>query len=232
MRKILIIIFFGIWISNCKKESVEPDVPVIKINGKVLNSGTKLPIEGVWVYLTDGYPSGGFLDTGDKHRHTNNRDSSLTDSSGYYKLSIHAYEPVLSLYKEGYSFEYHFEGAVIGIVPLNPGLNYADFNLEMNASAFFDPIFQNKYKNEDDILKFFDINPDTFARINGFDDKVLHLSHFGYSPFRPYEDYPMPVVGDKYHIFLLEIERSGKEFITPDSVYIKSFTTYTDTIFY
>jgi hypothetical protein len=218
--KILFLLFISslLFFYSCKDD----DNTITIAEGYIYHSGTKKPLEGVSIYIYDGLPY--------SNKGSSNRDSTLTNSSGFFHLEIEAEEPVLFPYKAGYSFEYVIGGAVIGIVPLNVGEN-KNLRFELEAPAYFDPIFVNKYLNILDTLKFLDYAISSYNLKYGIGASG-YIEHVGFEPFSPYKNYPRLSKGDKYHLYIIEVTRIGNKLTKIDSVYIPSFTTWADTIWY
>jgi hypothetical protein len=228
MIKILIMgLLLSIIVASC-----EEDIPHNVAEGVIIHSGTKKPLEGVKIYMYDGVGhSSGWVDIGGSDANGNNcDDSTVTDANGFFHIELDAEKPVLYPFKKGYSFEYVMGGAVIGIVPLITGVN-KNLKLEMDAPAYFDPIFINTYKLASDTLKFLDYAITSYNLTYGIGASGYY-EHIGIEPFRPYKNYPMLDKGDHYHLYIIEITRLGKKQTIIDSAYIPSFTTYIDTIYY
>jgi hypothetical protein len=216
--KYSLLITIIVFLVSCKKNEVSHNV----VDGILIHSGTKKPLSGVRVSLWEGLPSG--------TNGNNSYDTTFTDTTGHFHIEQDGNQPVMYLYKKGYSFEYIVGGAVIGIVPLNIGVN-KNLKFEMDASAYFDPTFQNKFNNSSDLLKFSDYAITNFVIKNGI-EATSYETFWGYEPYRPYKENPNKAIGDKYHLYILEITRNRAKTTIVDSVNIKSFTTYTDTIYY
>ena len=72
------------------------------VSGKVVNFGSREPIEGAYVYLKDGVGSSGPI-IYDSNISSDKRSEVLTDANGEFTLSLTGeYEAFLSVGKEGY----------------------------------------------------------------------------------------------------------------------------------
>jgi hypothetical protein len=183
--------------------------------GNIYHSGTKKPLEGVKIYIYDGLP--------DSNRGSNKRDSTVTDSSGFFHVEFEAEEPVLFPYKENYSFEYTIAGAVIGIVPLKVGEN-KNLRFELDAYANFNPILKGTMSLENDKI-LFDI-----LTSNGIKEGWLRTC-FGNGPHK-FSILGYPTKSDTYKTYWLKYQIQGEWHEKIDSAFIELFTTYTDTIYY
>jgi hypothetical protein len=225
MRTILFII--GILIlAGCKREENEDEAPLTKISGFVVSTGSQKPIEGVLVKIYDGMPSGGMLSTGTSKR-THNKDSVFTDKDGKFSIELRAYEPVINLRKKGYVFEYQLEGAVLGIMPVNPGVTLTNVKLNLDAVAFFNPVLMNKVSQKDDDYLIVYL-------LGRYNSPFITNNFSGNGPFKfyPYDKEGILVLGDSYSKYKILFLRDGKQNTIFDSVYIAPEEIYIDTIFY
>jgi hypothetical protein len=207
--QVIIIIFFSLLVTSC-------DDNTTIVEGYVIHSGTKKPLDSVLVVLQDGIANGGgMFPTGPSNTAGDGSQSvTYTNKNGYFKVTLDGESPYLWIKKGRFSWYYKQEGALVGVRGFKPGSNY-NIELEMDAEAFFNPTFLSKKL----------VNPhDTL----GIDD----LGYFIYTGQQYVKYGPLTVIGDKYHKFELYINRDGIKESIIDSVYILSFTTYTDTIYY
>jgi hypothetical protein len=222
MRNIIIIsLLLSIIVASC-----EEDVPHNIAEGVIVHSGTKKPLEGVKVYMYDGVGhSSGWVDIGGSDTKGNNRDdSTVTDANGFFHIELDAEEPVLYLYKEGYSFEYTMGGAVIGVVPLSTGVN-KNLKFELDAWAYLNPWFIGKKCLTNDTMIFDIVSKEGVTE--GWQHTFIGKGPHKYSSF---EGYPMK--GDTYKNYIIKYQNNGMWFSKIDSVYVPSFSTWSDTIWY
>lgn len=206
---------------SCKKD----EAPRTIAEGHIYHSGTKMPLDSVKVYLYDGVGhSSGWFDLGGKSKGSNSIDSTTTDSNGFFHLELDGDEPVLYPYKRGYSFEYAMGGAAIGIVPLKTGEN-KNLRFELDAWANLNPWFFGTKSLYNDTL-IFDVLSNTGVS-EGWDHTFIGQGPNKYSSFDGY-----PMKGDTYKVYRLKFQVKGVWHEKIDSVYVPSFTTYNDTIFY
>jgi hypothetical protein len=220
-------IFFVI-ISSCKKDEKEniETLPYTEVYGKVISTGSNKPVEGVRVSIWDGLPDTGPL-SGGSYKGSGEYDTTLTDVNGNFHIGINGKEPVLYLYKKGYTFEYNVEGAVIGIMPLNAGDVYDNIKINLDAIAYYNPVLVNLYpqKGNDTLI------------IYSYSKHVLpfDVSHYiGNGPFKFYisDKYGYQILGDSYVKFKLEFQRNNSWHTKFDSSYVIQGEIFADTIYY
>jgi hypothetical protein len=216
MKKNIICLILSILMFSCNKKD---ELTITVAEGYIYHSGTKKPLEGVKVLICDGLPY--------SHNGSNRRDSILTDVAGFFHVILQAEEPVLYLYKKDFTFEYEVEGAVIGIVPLNIG-NNLNLRFELDAWAYFRPKCYYAIFLEDQDTSYFS---DYCANFISTEFKIGKGPHILYS-----DDYSWDkgrlAKGDKFFHYWLKYQLNRIWNIKEDSVYITSFTTYSDTIYY
>lgn len=220
---ITIVLLLGIMASSC-----EDDVTHNVAEGIILHSGTKKPLEGVKVYMYDGVGhSGGWIDLGSSKTNGSSRiDSTITDANGFFHIELDGEEPVLYPFKEGYSFEYAMGGAVIGIVPLNTGAN-KNLKLELDAWAYFKPsIIIGKECAINDTVWY------GFGKYINVPSVGYYLGNGPHVVYYYQGDKGWPVKGDKFASYWFKYQINGIWNSKNDSVYVPSFTTYTDTLHY
>lgn len=225
MKKIIYLLFLYFIFFSCKKENDEPKLPHTIAEGTIIHSGTKHPLDSVRVSIWNGMPCSDPLGC-DKSNEKHYYDTTYTNKDGYFHIEIDGHEPTMFLYKKDYSFEYSIQGAVIGIIPLLECEN-RNLKFEMDAPAWYRPccfmsnnlqITDTTYYGEGSV-----INPSswTFYLGNGPHELTYRAIPEGWK-----------VKGDKYAYYWLKYQINGEWHEKIDSVYIKSFTTYTDTIYY
>ncbi|HOT15579.1 MAG TPA: hypothetical protein PK252_12535 [Bacteroidales bacterium] len=215
MKTCLFISFLLLILYSCEPEKNSPNTIA---EGYIYHSGTKKPLKGVTVYIYDGLPG--------SSKGSNRIDSTHTDAFGFFHVELSAEEPVLDLYKENYDFEYTVEGAVIGIVPLNVG-NNLNLKFELDAYAYFKPYcLQGRNCNENDTVWY------GFGRYINVPYAGNYLGNGPHTLNTWPGDKGRLVKGDKYAYYWLKYQIKGEWHERIDSVYVPSFTTWADTIFY
>jgi hypothetical protein len=218
MRKLLlligIIILFG-----CKKEG--ESLPYTEVYGKVISRGNQLPIDSVRVSIWDGMPDDRLLGS-NKVSSSHNYDTTYTDKDGNFHIGIYGNEPVLYLYKKGYEFKYSYGGAALGIAPLNSGKIYKNEIFNLDAEAYFNPVFINKIS----VLK-----SDSLVI---YVPTSIPIHYLGEGPHRYRFSDPDGAIclGDSFTKFRLEFQINGNWSYKEDSIYLKALQHYTDTIYY
>jgi len=210
-------IFWG-----CKKEK-----QFTYIEGIVINTGSKQPIDSVLVSLHDGLGSSVLLGGGQTVG-SENTVTTYTDKNGHFKISILADAPFLWLSKNGYRF---VQVAPSGTLSTDPksylsGSNNSNQVLTLWANAYFQGIFKGRSSLPTDSIYFDEASQKVSL------DWLRSRNHwnFGNGPFGP--PYPFLEIGDKYFSYWIEYQIHGVWHQKIDSVYIKSFTTYRDTIYF
>jgi hypothetical protein len=212
-------------VASCKKE--DKPTKTTSIEGKVINSGSKEPVEGVLVTLQDGISSGGgIFETSNVG--SGKQLTTYTIKDGSFKISIKGDYPFLSLTKTGYHFNVLVEGALQNVKQYTAGGTYKNEILGLLAIAYFNPTFISKNCIETDSI-FFDAGnsiPLAFKKTGFllFSNRPDKLNQGGKGLYAN---------GDFYYYYWMKYQIKGVwQPDRIDSVYIKSFTTYTDTIYY
>jgi len=220
MKEILIFLSAGflLFIQSCSKDDEKTTV----VSGIVIQSGNKQPLDSVRVTLRDGVSTAndpifpGQTASGCKN-------VAYTDKDGYFRVEITGeYGPFISLAKDKYMPPY--SGAII---PMKWGANNAGKVFEMDAESHFEPTlfpinqtehstFCPLYYDGDDVCQ-----SGWTKEWDGTKIKVLYDLIYG-----------LDCIGDKYLRYRLVYVRNGNTFTKLDSVYIKAFETYRDTIYY
>ena len=225
MRSLLIILLVGLsFLTSCKKKP-----PVTHVSGIVINAGSKQPVAGALIVMQDGVGSGGgWVNAGSsKTAGTGATQQVITGSEGKYDFTFRGEAPVIWVEKEQYRFFNPAGGNEIFF--LTPGKTYSDLKLNLVAYAWFNPILKGYYS----------IVTDTVWIVSG--SRLIppqgggYYTYFGNGPTKYFDsDNPGSLAnGDFYYPYGIKWQEHGvwqKGRI--DSVFIKSFTTYTDTIFY
>jgi hypothetical protein len=197
------------------------------VSGKVINAGSKQPIDSVKVSLLDGVSTAGQIIPGNTT--SGKKNITYTDKEGKFRVEITGeYVPFLSLSKKDY--EAPQGGLVIGV---KWGEENADKLYEMKANAWFNPVVAPKSEFSSGI-----ICPGTYNPLYGYEcgyfvkylpkspikvfDRENLLGHFGWYQYG----------GDMYQLYKIEVIRNDVKQVLIDSVYIKSLETYNDTIYF
>lgn len=221
MRIILFILFLSVLFA-CKKED---ETPVTSIEGTVINIGSKMPVDSVEVIAVDG------VSTYDTFFGTSNNSGSgryvitYTDTNGKFNVNIKGNYPCIFLVKDGYRFVVFTYGSSENYKSYSAGKDYKNEILELWADAFFNPVLQGLSCISSDSILFDVIYQNTKVGFNRL--------YYGNGPNKYYEDSKgYKTIGDKYTGFWIKYQTKGVWHERLDSVFIKSFTTYTDTIYY
>lgn len=216
MRISKYILFLLTILLSCKKET-----SLTIIEGKVINAGSKIPIDSVLVTLQDGI---GSANTIGSHQST----TTYTDKDGYFKISMKCEAPFLWLTKKGYEFVVMNEGAGQSVKGYYPGLHKNEI-LGLWAQAYFNASFigLNCTSTDTSVIGADEGNHVPLAWIKigiVFTGKGPHFGNLSNNGLYAW--------GDKYFPYWIVYQIQGTWHEKVDSVYIKSFTTYTDTIYY
>ena len=240
-NRLILIVAILLTLSSCMDDEFTTTV-----SGKVVNFGSREPVEGAYVYLKDGVGSSGPI-IYDGNTSSDKRSEVLTDANGEFTVSLTgehaAYLGVVG--PEGYQeFIIAEGGAAVGVKSYGFGGNYENQVLELKAEAGFNPLFVNTILGQPTdslIILYQDIRRDLPAnqikrRLNsGWNTLYVgqQASRF-ISADNPEElNKPVaPTTGDTYTPYQIAYTRNGQWVTKIDSVYIKSFETFTDTIYY
>jgi hypothetical protein len=231
--KSILIIFSSLFIiiSSCKKDEKEniETLPYTEVYGKVISTGSLKPVEGVRVSIWDGLPDTGPLSSG-SYKSSGEYDTTITNSGGSFHIGVHGKEPVLYLYKKGYTFKYSIEGVALGVAPLIAGKIYNDEVFNLDGIAYFNPILMNRIKQKyDDTLKITLL----WWKDHSIPAAVTH-TFVGNGPSQYFVSVPDGdiVLGDSFVPYKIEYQRENNWNTFIDSVYIKLGEVYKDTIYY
>ncbi|MGB0391098.1 MAG: hypothetical protein ACPGVC_05780 [Salibacteraceae bacterium] len=210
MKILGIILVFGLLFFNgCKKEEYHTTV-----KGKVIHSSTKLPIEGVTVVIEN-----------EVSFNPSHLDSTVTNENGYFHLELPNENGAwVYLKKMGYTFHYSSLDNVTGYLTSYPNGVTENVVLEMYSEATFKPILQGVSPSINDSLFFERLTYDK-------DHNGRMRSFTGLGPFIPYDNGGY-IRGDTYTYYWLRYKLQGSWTERIDSVFVKSFETFTDTIYY
>jgi hypothetical protein len=222
MRFIIFMLFLSVLFS-CKKEN---ETPITTIEDKVINTGSKEPIDSVKVIAVDG------VSTYDAFFGTSNNSGSgryvitYTDINGKFNVSIKGNSPCIFLVKDGYRFVVFTYGSSENYKSYIAGNKYKNEVLELWADAYFKGVFKGLSCLITDSVYF-----DEGNFVESLENlRSRNIWWFGNGPFSPY--YAWKGIGDKYFSYWMRYQVKGIWQVRLDSVFIKSFTTYTDTIYY
>ena len=230
---IIYILILSLIVISCTSE---PEEKTTIVSGIVINKGSRKPVEGIIVHLRDGVGSSGFT-------LINSQTSSgkiaefITNSKGEFVVEITGiYTPFLSVATPvGYD-DWIYDG--VGVRGFKPGSTNEGIVLEIVTNAQFCGIFKSKSPADSlkiDILDYSDINKSyyisTLSHKNYCDGMVCSKSD---SPLYFCENWILfgREIGDRYLRFKLYIKRNNLWQSKIDSVYLKGFETYRDTIYY
>jgi hypothetical protein len=224
MKNALIIILL-VFLSSCKKN---PAPVITTIEGTVINIGSKQPIDSVKVTVVDGRSGSDSFFGSSKTSGTGKTVVKYTGTDGKFSISIEGSSPVLYLEKTGYEFVYFREGSSDSFKEYNPGKKYTNEILELWANAYFNPILKGINCQSNDTVLFDVMFYNSLERA-GFEHQYLGNGPFKYMEW---DANGYPGIGDKYLRYWFKYQIQGIWRAKIDSVFIKSFTTYTDTIYY
>jgi len=199
---------------------------ITHVSGTVVNTGTKQPISGILVVMQDGVGNNtGGLFTGSSNVGTGATLQLTTGADGRFSFTFQGEAPVIWAEHDQYRF-LNPNGAY-EIYTLAAGRDYTNLQLTMDAYAWFDPIL----KGHNCILT------DSVLILGGDHYIPKAKGGGGYFTFRGNGPngggYALIARGDFYYPYGIKWQEHGVwQAGRIDSVFIKSFTTYTDTIFY
>lgn len=203
------------------------------IKGQVINAGSKASIDSVLVVIRDGIPSGGgWFDLGNTS--SDKKNYTYTDKKGFFEIElIGEHFAYLGLSKNGYLYEFNEGGSIIGYKPFSNGV-FENEILEMKANAWFKPILKSKEISNNTDTIFFEILSNHRSEYDIVHGNPYSSTGFGseFHGIGPFITYSYGSIGDTYQPFKIELKRKGIKTVMIDSVYIKSFEIYTDTIYY
>jgi len=192
------------------------------VSGTVINAGSKQPIDSVKVSLLDGVSTAGEIIPGNTT--SGKKNVAYSDKEGKFKVQITGeYEPFLSLSKQDY--EAPQGGLVIGV---RWGEDNSDKIFEMKTYAYFNPVLVSvAYVTS---VKFcpayFSKNTLNFECESGWEETL------GNGSSQPFNNVPFLTYGDMFQKYKIDFRRNNILYNKVDSVYIKGFETYNDTIYF
>lgn len=192
------------------------------IKGKVINLGSKEPIQGATVRLSDGLGLSGDFNVGFETS-SGKSNVTLTNELGEFTISITGeYQATLSAGKDGYTYDPRESDAVTGF----PGGKHRNVVVSLAAPAGFYPTFVNTSGDDCEALKVYTadfFSPKKFA-------KTPDKEFTGKGPYK-YETYKSKFfIGDTLTYYKIEFKRNGVWHEKVDSLVIKSFEEFRNTI--
>ena len=129
------------------------------VSGKVINFGSREPVEGAYVYLKDGVGASGVV-IYESNTSSDKCSETYTDANGEFSVSLTgehvAYLGVVG--PEGYQeFIIAQEGAAVGVKSYGYGGSFENQVLELKAQAGFNPLFVSRVPiiTTDSLIIFF-----------------------------------------------------------------------------
>ena len=229
-KLLLIFLSTSLFLSSCKDKEY-----TTTIEGRVINFMTNEPVDSVYVRLKDGIASGGgWVDFGGGNTSSGITSLAITDKDGYFKVSItgthHAALFVtkdrdngVTSYRKHTSWPKFYGGG-----------HYKDEQFEIKLPAFFKPFITFKGDIYETDVVFFEV----LGKFHEGDDDYgkRSYSRTGWEYNFYYEKsllyHRITVYGDDYTPYRFTITRDGVTREILDSVFIKSYETFSDTIFY
>ena len=154
--------------------------------------------------------------------------TTYTDKNGHFNITLKGTFPGVSVTPIKDSCEYYQPNeSSMPSISYDAGGNYTNQILLLKADASFSPIFKSKVPSSNsDTLKVLDL-----YFYSGITIWLPDCIYIGKGPFILYY-YPQDAMGNTYRYFRMSIYRGGQLQIKTDSVYIKGFTVFKDTIYY
>ncbi len=217
MKTILNIIVCMTLLAGCEKEE-----PETTISGVVVNYGTLKPIDSVLVTVISGAGKGTFGDT----KGSGNEVSVYTDKDGKFTINIKGDNLFLYLRKDKYWYDEEIFGAYKSYTA---GTTNTNELFKLKAISYFEGLFYCKDCLATDSVYLIDGFYINNGVVTGGMGNELHIGNgpFDYGFRRRIRE------GDCYFEFGIKSQKKGIwQPLIIDSVYIKSFETFTDTIYY
>jgi len=216
---------------SCEKNKDRGDFIV---EGKVINIGSDEPIDSVLVILYGGNPLSNPLMPGfNDNPPSRNNDTAYSDSNGEFYLKVKDESAAfLGWRKDGYKNgnivwyldNFETKSNEEGNKFFNPGTK--NIMIEYEAKCTFNPVFKkNGANSENDTLI---VSITDYKHPNSFSNQRTYV---GQSPFIFDRDRGY-CVGSEFFYYKLVFTDLGIWKIKIDSIYVESFETYSDTIYY
>jgi hypothetical protein len=231
---IMVMAMVAITCFACKKEDEKIETTV---TGKVINYGSGEPIDSVFIILLDGLPgtTNPFinLDKGDSKEVSYN--TVYTDKNGEFSIKVTGRQPRVTFApgKQGYEYEDPYPNIAIDYRDFEAGGVYYE-EVKMKAEAYFNPVFAyDPDKGPATKVIWYKVNKNAEGKLEK--DYSYTTEFEGNGPFKYcnicINDGAFSI-GHTYFPYELEIHRNNQIETIIDSVFIKSFETYSDTIYY
>jgi hypothetical protein len=193
---------------------------VTTVNGTVINFGSRQPMAGAKVLLTDGVAADVFLPAAN----TSSAAYSVgyTDSLGRFSITLKGkHQASFSAGMKDCEYDPNWsDGISIGVRGFRPGV-HDNVLCELRAAAWFNATLQSKPGTTVDSLQIVLLSYNNIK--SGFDGKDFKgPGPFRYSPL----DKGMMVTGDRFLRYELKVLRNSVWESAIDSVYIKSFDSF------
>ena len=214
MRAIgIILLGWLLVLGSCKKDKY-----TTVVEGTVINVGTQLPIEGVKVVIANEVSFS-----------PSNTDTTVTDANGNFSIELPNENGAwIHLRKIGWTFHSSSLNNVVGYQTSYPAGTTSGVKLEMYPDAWFDGKFLSTSPSIVDTFYFQKLT--YFGIINYGGGGRLRL---GSGPHEISTVEPGSLIrGDLYYRYGINYTKNGVWYVKVDSVYVKAFETFTDTIYY
>lgn len=234
--KLNILIGVGLLFAMSCKEKIKQ----AEISGKVVNVGSGIPVDSALVYVKDGVGNSGPINFGPS---SSNREAMVyTDKNGEFHLSIDGeYTPYISANKVGYdNYNYVIEGASIGYMPLNWGVN--NIRMELVGKTKFCGVFVPRSNTDSLLISFLSYSNYKNGKKVPFAEGNNYCRTIGESSIMCFNvlgainycdgNYMLNLIGDKYLRINLDIKRDGSWTSKMDSVFLETGVVFKDTIYY
>lgn len=212
IRFLFYVLFFSL--TACKDD-------FYTMKGKVVDAGNGLPIENVRLVLHGGISRRTpFLKDVVDDNYSGNNDTAYTNEKGEFELQVREDSRLASLQidkKEYFEFQEISENTILGYAEcgFNPVLIKKGENKSTDTLLVY---FQTKYWRTDEKVVPFNSN--------------YSFKFVGESPFKPDTRFSVNCYGNSYVYYkFVSIDKTGRKELI-DSVFIKSFETVTDTLYY
>lgn len=217
-------------LSSCKDKEY-----TTTIEGRVINFMTNEPVDSVYVRLKDGIASGGgWVNLGGGNTSSGITSFAITDKDGYFKVSItgthHAAlfvtkdsDKGVTSHRKHTSWPKFYGGGY-----------YKDEQFEILLPAFFKPFITFKGEVYETDVVYFEV----LGKFHEGDTDYGKRSYYGTRWDKTikgggdYREYGYTGYGDDYTPYRFTITRDGVTREILDSVFIKSYETFSDTIYY
>lgn len=213
---------------SCKDEE-----GVTTINGTVINFGSRQPLAGARVTLTDGIEGGILFPDADTY--SDRWSVVYTDSLGRFSISLKGeHQASFSVGMKDCTYDPNWnDGISVGVRGFPFG-THDDVLCELKAYAYFNPLLKNNPGEiqadsvKVSVLWYDDLNGGPFGVSVGIDDENLSNGTFRFMNI----DKGWIVTGDLYLRYKVSAKRDQIWKSRIDSVFIKSFETFEGDVYY